>query len=200
MDFERCSDITDAIIFEAISSPKALAALLDRASAVAEPGEGAPKVLLAIARLPQSNWLRGQLVVEIDGTDRETWLTLATELRGKRTNIIPPTTLRVPLDEFTRAVRIAPRLVEPLEIVQREPRVLLLGPAVARPSSRPTRQQMIAVPPEAKRTNPRVPAVSRDVHEKKTITNMEAVRLADRPEARRDDQADIDEAWGDDEK
>lgn len=199
MDFERCSDITDAIIFEAISSPKALSLFLDRASAVAEPGEGAPKTLLVIARLPQSTWLRGQLVVDIDGTDRETWITLATEVRGVRTNIVPPTTLRVPLDEFTRAVRIAPRLVDPLEVVQREPRVLLRAPAAARPSSRPTRQQMIAVPPEAKRSAPRVAAVGRDIHSKKTIANMEAIRLADRPEARREDQADIDDAW-DDEK
>lgn len=206
MDFATCSDITEDDVLESITSPEALRALLDRAATIAVPGEGAPKVLLAVARLPQASWLRGQLVVEIQGNERETTLAISADLSGKRVSVTPVVTFRVPLDEFTRAVRIAPRLVSPLSVVEREPRIVLRGPVAQRPSNRPTRQAMIPVPPEAKRSNPRLPAIARDgkrtsppeAHTKKTITSMEPVRIADRPEARREDQSDIDEAWEDD--
>jgi len=39
-----------------------------------------------------------------------------------------------------------------------------------------------------------------DIYSKPTVARMAAIRLEDMPEARREDQADIDEAWEEDEK
>jgi len=200
--FERCSDITETDIVGAVSSAEAFRSFLDRAATVGMPEEGAPKVLLAIARLatPQCTWLEGELRVGIEGNEQQSRVAILVATGGQPPRRVAPVMhLRVPLDEFTRAVRLAPRLIEPLKVLENGPRIVL-GTVEAvvkisqRPSSRPTRQQMIAVPPEAKRSTPHMAAVVPDIHSKPTRVRMEAVRIEDASEAQRE-QADIDDLW-----
>lgn len=193
--FERCSDITEADIVQAVSSIAALRGLLDRAAEVAAPEEGAPKVLLAVARLatPQCTWLEGELRVGIEGDEQQTRMAILVAVAGQAPKRLAPVThLRVPLDEFTRALRLAPRLIEPLAVLENGQRIVLGSPAVRRaqrPSSRPTRQQMVAIPPEAKRSRPDLPAVDPEIHSKPTRDRMEAVRIEELSEV------DLDDGW-----
>lgn len=192
--FERCSDITEADVAHAVSSADALRALLDHVAAVARPEEGAPKMLLAIARLatPQCTWLDGQLRVGIDGDDQQTRVSILVAAPGQTPRrLAPPTCLSVPFDEFTRAVRLAPRLIEPLQVLENGARIVLGSPEkrAQRPSSRPTRQAMMAIPPEAKRSRPDMPIVDPELHSKPTVDRMEAVRIEERAEV------DVDDGW-----
>lgn len=197
--FQRCSEIGEPDLQRATASLDGLRSFLERAVAVAVPGDGAPKVLLALARLPSCGWLREPVQIEIDGDERRTRVNVTTD-SGQR--VVPTATLPVAYDEFSRAVRLVPRLVDPLEVVEKDVRIVLrdrasvvIKAAPARPSSAPTRPFMQAVPAEAKRSAP--PPKDKDIHNRPTRVRMEAIRLEDQPEARRDDSADIDDAWDD---
>ncbi|MBX3190312.1 MAG: hypothetical protein KF819_25155 [Labilithrix sp.] len=92
--------------------------LLKRVAEIAKPGSGCPKVLMAVARLVGQDWLEGgELRVELTGDDEKTTLTIMCEYGvGIRERLLPPTELRVPFDEFARALELSPSLVLPLRI------------------------------------------------------------------------------------
>jgi hypothetical protein len=91
--------------------------LLERASAIARPGEGCPKILIAIAHLIGQEWVDGRLHVELTGDDDVTTLTVMADYGvGIRERILPATRFAVPFDEFARALELAPALVLPLRI------------------------------------------------------------------------------------
>ncbi len=240
--FDRCIEISETNVARAIVSRQAFRALLDRAAAVSRPEEGGPKVLVALARLATTEcvWLEGDLRIEVEGDEHETAINVLVEMGyGYRERVFPTTRMRVPFDEFARAVRLVPRLIAPLRVQEKSGRLLLTAgqdarrstappppvdidegsllealapPAVRRdvapptfarqrPSTRPTVARMAAVRPEVhtKPTVARMAAVRPDVHSRPTVARMAAIRLEDLPEARREDQADIDEAWEGDE-
>lgn len=178
--FDRCSDIGATHVEQAIASRVSLRAFFDRAAEVSRPEDGGPKVLLACAALVGSDWLDGELRIELEGDENETRLSMLIDA-GFRERIFPVIKLRVPFDEFARAIRLAPHLVAPLTSRERAG-MLILSPRAraARPSARPTT---------------RMAAVRPDIHTKPTVVRMSAVRLEDHPDARREDHADIDEEW-----
>ncbi len=112
-----CAELTTEHADQAARSASSLRALLTWASTVAKPGGGAPKVLLALARLARADWLEGTPFIEITGTDRETVINIfADHGMGIRERVVPLARLRVPIDELTRAVRLAPQLIAPFEV------------------------------------------------------------------------------------
>ncbi|MGZ3417001.1 MAG: hypothetical protein ACXWUG_13040 [Polyangiales bacterium] len=224
MEFERCIDIGEEHVSRAILSRQAFRALLDRAAAVSRPEEGGPKVLVALARLATKEcaWLEGDLRIELGGDDRRTTITVLNEMGyGYREKLFPDFAMNVPFDEFVRAVRLVPKLISPLLSMSKGGRLVLSAtaslrktsvppppidideasialmnpqipkdaPAAPKPKERPSRRPTVA----------RMAAVRPDVHSKPTVARMAAIRLEDMPQARREDQSDIDDAWtGDD--
>jgi hypothetical protein len=193
--FERCIDIADVDVKRALVSPDSFGALIARAAEVSRPSEGGPKVIGALAKLatPDCTWLDGALHLELAGDDRATRVVVARQPSGgPRVPVFPPFELNVPYDEFVRAFKLYPKLIAPLHAIQRGGRLLLsTAPADDRPSRHPTVARMGAVRPEM---------LKPEVHNRPTVARMAAIRLEDMPQARREDQADIDDAWtGDDE-
>lgn len=137
---ERCAEITDDVVAEAIASRSAMRALLARAAEIARPMEGAARVLVAFARMATTacDWLDGDLVVEIVGDDEVCVVEVMSELGGGfRERVFPSFTLHVSLDEFVRAVRLVPRMVLPLRMKQREGRLIFSATEAVRASTRP---------------------------------------------------------------
>jgi hypothetical protein len=192
--FERCIDISDVDVKRALVSPDAFAALLDRAAKVSRPAEGGPKVIGALAKLAthECTWLDGALHLELAGDDRSTRVVVARQPQvGPRVPVFPPFDMNVAYDEFVRAFKLYPKLIAPLHAIQRAGRLLLSTASENdRPSRHPTVARMGAVRPEMLRP---------EVHNRPTVARMAAIRLEDMPQARREDQADIDEEWTDDE-
>lgn len=191
--FERCIDIGDVDVKRAIVSPDAFGALLDRAAEVSRPGEGGPKVIAALAKLatPECTWLDGALHLELSGDDRSTRVVVNRQpSEGPRLPVFPAFLMNVPYDEFVRAFRLYPKLIAPLHAIQRGGRLLLSTASENdRPSRHPTVARMGAIRPEMLRP---------EVHNRPTVARMAAIRLEDMPQARREDQADIDDEWSDD--
>lgn len=116
---ERCAELTTAHATQAAGSSTEMKKLLARVAAIAEPETGCPKILTAIAQLTTADWVEGDLRVELSGDDKGTTLVVYCEHGvGIRERLLPPTYFRVPVDEFQRAVLLAPRLVAPLRATQ----------------------------------------------------------------------------------
>jgi len=123
-----CTDLTSAHAKQAASSSVEIRLLLKRVSEIAKPGEGCPKVLMAIARLVGQEWVEGDLRVELSGDESSTTLVVMCEYGvGIRERLIPAARFAVPIDEFERALELAPHLVLPLRITD-EPGKLVLTP------------------------------------------------------------------------
>ena len=141
--FTRCIDLSKAEIVRAAESSDECGALLAHIAAIAKPHDGAPLVLLLFARLATvaCDWLDGDLVIEMEAVPPiTTRITLATELGEEmREKVFPSFDLSVPLDEFTRAVRRIPQMVEPLLVEITPDRLILRASEHVRSS---------AVPPE----------------------------------------------------
>jgi len=123
LNIQRLWDLTEAHIKEAIGDRTSMAKLLRELASLARPGEGAPKILIAIARIaePGCDWLEGTLRVEIapvQGAEKtKTLISIAEDLGGGVLELLfPRLTLDVPIAEFERSLRLAPRAVEPLAI------------------------------------------------------------------------------------
>lgn len=122
-----CADLTAEMAEQAAGSHSDLAALLLRVAEISRPEDGCPKVLMAVAKCASRTWLEGDLRVEIYGDDTATMLALIYDHGfGIRERVMPPIRLSAPIDEFERAVRIAPKLVAPLAIDEQEPGRLVL--------------------------------------------------------------------------
>lgn len=112
---------------KAASSKATMHALLARVAETARPGGGSPKVLMAIAKLAEADWFYGELCVELAaGDERTTSITVYAEHGfGLRERVLPTVHFRVALDEFERAVRLAPSLAHPLRLHARDGVLLL---------------------------------------------------------------------------
>lgn len=121
-----CTELTSEHAKQAASSSANIRALLKRVSEIAKPGEGCPKILMAIARLVGQSWVEGDLRAELSGNDTSTTLAVMCEYGvGIRERLIPVATFAVPLDEFARALELAPKLVLPLRIGEEGGRIVL---------------------------------------------------------------------------
>ena len=111
--------------------------LLKRVSEIAHAGEGCPKVLMAVAHLVGKEWIEGDLRVELTGDDTSTQLLIITEHGiGIRERLLPVARFNVPIDEFERALELAPRLVLPLRISDENGKLVLTP--LATPEARAT--------------------------------------------------------------
>ncbi len=111
---------------QAASSSTDIRILLKRVAEIARPGEGCPKVLMAIARLVGQDWVEGELRVELSGDDTSTTLMILCEYGvGIRERMFPATRFAVPLDEFERALELAPQMILPLKITDEAGKLVL---------------------------------------------------------------------------
>ena len=137
---ESCSEIGEEHIEAALESRGAMRALLTAASDVSAPMEGVPKVLLPLARMATKacEWLEGSLRIEISGNDEESLIEVMADLGGGlRERVFPPLSFQAPLDEFVRALRLAPRLIFPLKLKERAGVLVLTATEKVRRSTAP---------------------------------------------------------------
>jgi hypothetical protein len=154
-----CAELTTEHAEEAARSAAFMRTLLDWAAKVARPGQGGPKILMALARMARADWVEGTPYVEIKGNESETSIAILVDTEMTvREPLFPPTRMRVPIDEFTRAVRLAPQLIAPLRSGHRgEVLVLSLPNTPKEPVEKnnmhthPTVRRMVVVRPEALR-------------------------------------------------
>jgi hypothetical protein len=119
LGLKRCWDLTDAHIKAALGSRRAMGQLLREMAAVARPSSGAPKILIALARLagPTCDWMEGSLRVELTSVEGETHIRTTEDLGGGVMEVVfPRLVVPVPFEEFERSLRLAPRAVEPLKV------------------------------------------------------------------------------------
>ncbi len=132
---ESVSDLTSEHAKLAASSSAEIRKLLKRVAEIAKPGEGCPKIMMAIARLVGQPWIEGDLRIELSGDDTSTTMNVTCEYGvGIRERLLPITRFSVPIDEFERALELAPKLVLPLRISD-EDGILVLTP-LATPETR----------------------------------------------------------------
>jgi hypothetical protein len=202
--FEQLASCAELSIVDAIQAARSAATMrqfLEWASRTARPGEGAPKVLQAIAKLASATWVDGTLYVDIGGDDYQTKISIFADYGfGIRERLLPLARLDVPFDEFVRAVRVAPRLIDPFKAEQLAGSLILTPPDVeAAPDSSERAIQSIPIeessltheaitkppPPvaEADTTTKPPPSIPEHsgIHTHPTVRRMVAVR----PEALR---------------
>lgn len=138
---ERCLDLQEQDIVEAIASGDSTRALLARLASLSAPNTGCAKVLLLFARMATTacGWIDGDLVVELLAKDDTTVVEVATDLGGGlRERALPSLLLHAPLAEFTRAIDRVPHMIAPLSIQAKSPkRVVLTASATMRRTSVP---------------------------------------------------------------
>jgi hypothetical protein len=138
---KRCLDVTDHDVAIAVAGRSAARALLHRMAEVSRPGDGAPKVLLVLARMASSacDWIDGDLRIEIIGDGEVSVVEVLTDLgAGMRERVLPPFTLKVPLRELTASMERVPHMIAPLALTSRSTRRLVLSAtAEVRRSSSP---------------------------------------------------------------
>ncbi len=121
-----CGDLTSEHAKQAASSSAEIRTLLKRVAEIAKPGEGCPKVLMAVAHLVGQPWVEGDLRVELSGDDVSTTINIMCDHGfGIRERLLPLARFTVPIDEFERALELAPRLVLPLRISDEEGKMVL---------------------------------------------------------------------------
>jgi hypothetical protein len=129
------SELTSEHAKQAASSSTGIRTLLKRVAEIAKPGEGCPKIMMAIARLVGQPWVEGDLRIELSGDETSTTMNVMCDYGvGIRERLLPLTRFAVPIDEFERALELAPKLVLPLRITD-EAGKLVLTP-LAMPESR----------------------------------------------------------------
>jgi hypothetical protein len=114
---KRCLDITDKDIAIAVETREECKLLLDRIAKVAAPNQGAPKLLLLLARMATTacDWIDGELRIEMIGDGDVTVVETMSELGGgMKERILAPFSMNVPLSEFVRAVERVPHMIAPL--------------------------------------------------------------------------------------
>jgi len=123
---ENVGDLTSEHAKQAASSSAEIRTLLKRVAEIAKPGEGCPKILMAIARLVGQPWVEGDLRIELSGDDTSTTMNVMCDYGvGIRERLLPLTRFAVPIDEFERALELAPKLVLPLRISDDEGKLIL---------------------------------------------------------------------------
>lgn len=160
MDYEslqKCTELRDAHIVSAVSSSEAMEALLARFAQIAGPGKGAPIILAALARLGTTacDWIDGELRIELSGDAAQTKIAVSTSIgAGFREKLFADTVLRVPLDEFSRGIQRAPRLIEPLLVKHTGKQIVLTVTQEVRKTSLPP--PMVQIDPASFMVVPRM--------------------------------------------
>jgi hypothetical protein len=200
---ESCSDLTSELAAEAASSSEGFRTLLKRVAEIARPGQGAPKFLLAIARLVGQDWIEGELRVELSGDERSTTIIIICEFgEGIRERLVPATRLEVPIDEFERALELSPKLVLPLKYTDQLDKLVLTPLVSADPkrSGRPPELDLdeVSLTEEERPTAP-PPANELQVIDEANPVTPRAIELA-KDHAERGvgeaDFGDLDGGWG----
>jgi hypothetical protein len=123
---KSCTELTSEHAKLAASSSVGFRNLLTRVAQIAKPGEGCPKVLMAVARLVGQDWLDGELRVELSGDDTATTMIVMCDYGvGIRERLVPSVRFAVPIDEFGRALELSPKLVLPLQVSEHEGLIIL---------------------------------------------------------------------------
>ena len=121
-----CAELTSSHAKQAASSLTQLRTLLQRVALIAGPGEGCPKILMAVAHLVGQEWVEGPLRVELSGDDASTTMLVMCEYGvGILERIVPLSRFEVPFDEFSRALELNPALVLPLRITDEVGKIVL---------------------------------------------------------------------------
>jgi hypothetical protein len=137
----RCIELQKAHVESGVRTREDCLALLEHLAYVAEPGTGAPMMLLVFARMATTAcvWLDGDLRVELR-RDRETvWVDVLTELgTSMRERVFPSLAVNAPLEEFLGAVKRVPQMIKPLTALKATADLLSLGAtAYIRRTSKP---------------------------------------------------------------
>lgn len=121
--FTTCLEVNEALVEEALAPAadlltptprKRVLGLLQRMFQVAEPGQGAPRILLVLSRLARCPWLEGALVVRLRADAEGTRIELLEDDGIAPERLCPVTVIKAPLREFERAVQLRPDLLKPL--------------------------------------------------------------------------------------
>ncbi|MCS6901762.1 MAG: hypothetical protein RMJ98_19290, partial [Myxococcales bacterium] len=121
--FTTCLEVNEVLVDQALAPSTDLSmpaprtrirALLQRMYEVAEPGKGAPRILLVLARLARCPWLEGVLVVRLRATQEGTHIDLLEDDGISPERFCPAAVIRAPFREFLRAVELRPDLLHPL--------------------------------------------------------------------------------------
>jgi hypothetical protein len=115
----RCLELSEKDITSALADRRLAKALVDQLSRVSKPNDGSPKLLLVFARLATQNceWIDGALRVDMIADGDTTRVEVLTDLGlGMSERVFPSFVMRVPLEEFSRAVERVPHMIEPLTI------------------------------------------------------------------------------------
>lgn len=112
--------LTSDLAFHVATSSSELRRLVGRIAEIAGPEEGWTKLLKVIAVVTYADWLEGELQVDLDGNDAGgTTISFYSVLGvGIRERLFPPHDLNVPIDEFQRALVLAPNMCAPLRAHQ----------------------------------------------------------------------------------
>lgn len=137
---QSCKQLREVHIAQAATSSDAMRALLKRFAEIARPNTGAPLIVAALARLGTTacEWIEGELRVEISGDATKSVISVSSSLgAGFAEKVFPDTVLMVPLDEFKRGLQRAPKLLEPLAVVEDDDVIVLAVGAEVRQSTMP---------------------------------------------------------------
>lgn len=137
---EQCIQLREDIIVQAVGSSAAMNALLARFEQIAAPKKGAPTILLALARMGTTavDWVDGELIIQMTGDDTKTKISVLSDLGGGlREKVLKDVSLRVPLDEFVRAINKTPKMIAPLVTREIGKRIVLSATQEIRKTSLP---------------------------------------------------------------
>jgi hypothetical protein len=127
----RCDDLSEDDIALAIDERRSTKALLDRLAKVSRGGEGAPRVLVLLARLAarEVDWLDGAMRVEVVASDGGgVTIDVLTELGFEmQERVVPSFKMAAPFREFARLVETDPRSVAPLLVAAKTAKRLALA-------------------------------------------------------------------------
>lgn len=121
--FDSCFAVTEAHIREALQPAASLTdtsprervwALIDRMVAVAKPRQGAPKILLVLARMAGAEWIEGHLEVRVRPDGAGVVIEVLVDDGLSVTRLKPPMRVAAPYDELASAVELHAAMVEPL--------------------------------------------------------------------------------------
>jgi hypothetical protein len=119
---DGAQEITSELAADVARSNLVLRQLLTRIAEIAQPEQNWARVLKVLAKIPEcgAEWLEGELQVDLRGGENNTTsLELYSVLGvGIRERIFPMFKLNVPIDEFQRAILLAPEVIHPLRAHQ----------------------------------------------------------------------------------
>lgn len=160
-EITSCLSVTDADMADATEDGPAAAAsalgLLRRMAEVAKPKQGAPKIMMLLARIAGAPWLEGVLEVRVQADADWSMIDLFLDNDTAVRRFAPSLLVGAPVSELLQSVQLQPTVVEPLELqagaTPSRFRLRANRSSAGRITVRP-----VAEPPPAKVATPRPPA------------------------------------------